>query len=219
MVKYFLKLNTVKKNNCILSVLLTDQINTLHNNNDATNWISKVRDIIQSTGFNDVWLFPESVNIHAFVPVLRNRLRDIYVNNWRVNLEASTALDIYREIKITFEQSSYIKTIENVKLRNVIAKLRLSSHNLNIEVGRHHKIPRGERKCSFCNLNDIEDEFHFVLKCPVYADLRRQYLPRYYYTHTSIFKYINLLQTENKNILKKLALFCIKAFKLRDSLL
>ena len=36
-----------------------------------------------------------------------------------------------------------------------------------IELGRHNNIPRNERKCTLCNLNDIEDEFHFVLKCPV----------------------------------------------------
>ena len=154
-----------------------------------------------------------------FVPVLRGRLRDIYISNWRSGLELSSALDVFREIKTNFEQSSYLSVIENTKYRNILAKLRLSSHKLNIETGRHNKIARNDRKCTMCNINDIEDEFHFVLKCPVYADLRRQYIPRYYYTHTSLMKYILLMQSNNKILIRKLAMFCDKSFKLRDSLL
>ena len=52
--------------------------------------------------------------------------------------------------------------LQNIKYRNILAKLILSSHNLQIESGRHCKIPRRDRKCILCNLNDIEDEVHFV---------------------------------------------------------
>jgi len=45
---------------------------------------------------------------------------------------------------------------------------------------RHNKINRQDRKC---NLNDIEDEFHFVLVCPEYINLRN--------ANTCIPKYIS----------------------------
>jgi len=82
-------------------------------------------------------------------------------------------------------------------------------------------MPRNEHKCTLCNLNlnDIEDEFHFLLKCPMYTAFRRQHIPKYFYTNTNIFKYINLMQSENISILKNIALFCDKSFKLRDTLL
>jgi len=57
-----------------------------------------------------------------------------------------------------------------------LAKLRLSSHTLNVEIGRHNII---DRHCIRCNLNDIEDEFHFVLICPDYVNLRNAYIPKY----------------------------------------
>ena len=38
--------------------------------------------------------------------------------------------------------------------------------------GRTNNTPRSERKGLFC-YTDIEDEFHFVLICPVYIDLRK----------------------------------------------
>ena len=126
-------------------------------------------------------------------------------------------LYIYKEFKCNYEVSSYINKLDNIKYRQVLAKLRLSSHRLNIEVGRHNSIARHERKCTLCTLNDIEDEYHFVLRCPLYADIRRNYIPIYYSRHPSMSKFISLLQTDNKSLLVKLAIYCLKAFKIRNT--
>jgi hypothetical protein len=207
MVKYFLKLHSVKQDNCILNVILRDQRNFTEQNVLTTNWASRVREILQSSGFNEVWLYPNSVKIKWFVPILRNRLRDIYISNWRAGLDSCSSLYIFREVKTCFDQSSYLILLENTKYRNILAKLRLSSQKLNIELGRHNNIHRNERKCTLCNLKDNEDEFHFVLKFPVCADLRRQYIPKYYYTQASVMKYILLMQSSNKTLLRKLAMY------------
>jgi len=52
---------------------------------------------------------------YIFVHVLRSRLRDIYVSNWRTGLDMSSALDVFREIKLNFDQLSYFTSIENTK--------------------------------------------------------------------------------------------------------
>ena len=69
------------------------------------------------------------------------------------------------------------------------SRLRLSSHNLAIETGRYTSIPRRERICTFCNTNVVENEFHFLLACPYYIDLRRKYLPAYYCSWPSLHKF------------------------------
>ena len=125
-----------------------------------------------------------------FMPILQARLRDIYITEWRKGINLSTALYMYKEIKQTFKLSSYLLVIQKRKLRNAIAKLRLSSHRFSIEVGTHRNIPRGERKCTLCNRNDLEDEYHFTLICPSYTDLRQQYIQRYFYVNPSVLKCI-----------------------------
>ena len=43
-----------------------------------------------------------------------------------------------------------------------------------IEKGRHvsPKIEPHNRICTLCNLNSVEDEFHFIMECPFYSTLR-----------------------------------------------
>ena len=104
-----------------------------------------------------------------------------------------------------------------VQHRNIIAKLILSSHQLNIETGRHRNIARTDRKCELCETNDIEDEYHFVMICPVYRLLRIHYIPRFYYVRPSMANFLDLLNCSNANVLNRLAVFCIKAFKQRQN--
>jgi hypothetical protein len=93
-IKYWLNLYGCKKFNCILDTLITNQRKDLENNPRLNNWASKVRDILHSSGLADIWLFPSSVNINVFIPILKCRLRDIYISEWRVGVTLSSSLYI-----------------------------------------------------------------------------------------------------------------------------
>ena len=95
----------------------------------VVNWASKVIYLLQNLGFIDVWLFPESVNVNVFVKILRVRLLDIYISQWRQDVRNKTSLSLFREIKVNFETSDYLIKMHCSKLRNIIAKLRMSSHH------------------------------------------------------------------------------------------
>ena len=72
-----------------------------------------------------------------------------------------------------FKQS--LNTVVNTKCRIALTRLTVSSHRLEIEMGRWHKPNksiRSERKCQHCNV--LENEFHFILECPVYHEIRSQ---------------------------------------------
>ena len=54
----------------------------------------------------------------------------------------------------------------------------MSSHRLFIETGRWRKpvsVPIDDRKCIACD--KLEDEYHFVLECIHYSDLRNSLYP------------------------------------------
>ena len=87
--------------------------------------------------------------------------------------------------------------------------MRMSSHHLLIHTGRfgNNRIPRNERHCIYCNLHDLEDEYHFIIICPCYNDLRRKYIKTYYYARPSVYKFLDLLNSTNKALITNLALY------------
>ena len=42
---------------------------------------------------------------------------------------------------------------------------RLSSHSLQIELGRHNNTPINDRLCTRCDYNAVDDEEHFLIHC------------------------------------------------------
>ena len=87
-------------------------------------------------------------------------------------------LRTYRKFKSVIKFEPYLDTIENANLRRSLSKFRLSSHDLEIERGRYGKksTPPERRICEICNSpNLIEDEYHFLMICPTFFNLRNDF--------------------------------------------
>ena len=125
----------------------------------------------------------------------------------------------YRQIA-SFQFSEYLEIVNIKKFRIALTKIRVSSHRLEIEMGRWARPERIEfydRRCKLCN--KLEDEFHFVLECPLYDDFRKQYIGQYYFRRPSMFEFIKLVSSKRKSQVKNLATFIFKAFIARNKYL
>jgi hypothetical protein len=71
----------------------------------------------------------------------------------------------------------------------------------------NNRLPRNERYCVYCNMHDMEDEYYFIIICPCYVELRKTYIKPYYYVRPSVHKFLDLLNSTNKLLLKNLALY------------
>ena len=103
----------------------------------------------------------------------------------------SSRVNTYKLIA-KFNLKCYLDFVTVQKFRYAFTRLRVASHRLEIEAGRWHKPNRTlveERKCLFCR-NSLEDEFHFVSECPLYQDLRQEYIKRYFWARPNIPKFI-----------------------------
>ena len=120
----------------------------------------------------------------------KERVLDVFKQSWYNDIANNRVLTLYKNYILSFDFEHYLKVLPN-KLRVALSRLRLSSHQLRIETGRYSQniVDRAQRMCTFCNKSDIEDEYHFVLMCPVYSILRQKYIRPYYYNR-SVF--INL---------------------------
>lgn len=141
--------------------------------------------------------------------LIENRMKDMYGQTLLANISKSPKGRLYQH----FTLQQYLRKPINPLYRNCISRFRLSSHSLKIEQGRYTNDRRENRKCNVCDLNDIEDEFHFVLKCPYYFELRKKYIKTYYYKNPSVFKLIQLLSVQNVSELGNLGKYLNLASK------
>jgi hypothetical protein len=95
-----------------------------------------------------------------------------------------------------------------------ITMIRLLAHHLSIETGPYNKNGDATRYCYVC-IDVTEDEFHFILKCPLYNDLRKHYIKPYFLKKTSTFKLFQLLCTQHLKQLSQCGVYIFKAVTLR----
>ena len=136
-----------------------------------SNWIKTIEKLLNFFRLTDI---PETLDIFK----TRNRLqiRNSYVNYWKKALKDDnlSRLKFYSEIKTELSPEAYLD-IPDFNLRKTITKTRCSDHDLEIEKGRHRKVPREERFCQLCHANEIETEHHFLNVCPFFDALRTKY--------------------------------------------
>ena len=85
-------------------------------------------------------------------------------------------LRTYKTFKIDMRLEPYLNFNLPKPIYTSIARFRLSSHNLNIELGRHKRpyVPAEARICEKCNQNLVEDEFHCLMICTKWTELRNK---------------------------------------------
>ena len=59
--------------------------------------------------------------------------------------------------------------------------------------------------CEVCG--DLGDEYHFILVCKNYSDLRHKYIPKHYFNFPFMYKFIVLMSTDHVKTICNLAAF------------
>lgn len=183
------------------------------------NWASCIKDLLSRLGFLIVWETQGVGNVKAFLNIFKQRVGDVFRQNWHSRLENSTRARCYIAFA-DFQYQNYLDVLNITKYRENLSRLRLSSHRLEVEVGRWakpNKIPYQNRKCKVCHV--LEDEFHFLLECPLYTDLRKRYINKFFWARPNMLKFIELISISHGKTLKQLSVFIEKAFQLRKEII
>ena len=215
--KYWLKIVHGEKslyvNTCYLSSL------KMLDTSDTNCWARCVKCMLESNGFSDVWLCQGVGDRDIFVKIFTERLSDVFFQNWSERLSMSSRAIFYKSIKLNWSFGQYLELVNVTQHRKSLCKLIVSSHRSRIETGRWERppVPREMRQCEICH-QGVEDEFHFVCVCPTYVHIRKKYTKQYYWKRPSMFKLVQLFNTENRKALNGLAKYVYQAFNLRNEL-
>ena len=188
-----------------------DNVGNITNNK---SWAAGVKSLLNDLGFNFLWNNTNVTNIQ--IEKVSERIVDQYLQSWYSQIDTSSKLESYKLFKTAYESEKYLLAVNNISHRKSLTRFRCSAHKLAIEEGRFRNIDRNQRKCIHCNMNAIENEYHFLMVCPKYRSLRIDCLPRYYCSFPSKPKFVSLMKSEQSSILKRLAKFLFLANELRN---
>ena len=171
---------------------------------DVECWAKAVSSIFFLYGFEEAW-YNQGVGCETnFLSEFKQRCRDIDLQQWNSDISTYSRLESYRLFMSSFTIEPYLLIEMKPIFKSTLTAFRLSNHVLNIEQGRRKNIERQNRLCP-CNDG--------ILLCSL-----GKYLPEQYHTNPSIDKFIQLMSTQNTNILRKLSCFLFHALKKRKEL-
>ena len=146
-----------------------------------TNWCSHIRSLLFRANHRDVWENHRVENANRLIKQVKLCL--IHTHRYKVDWssKARNTIKLQTYIKFKFDHSleEYLSYIPDTRWIKALSRLRMSSHMLKIERGRHvkpQKIPLEQRICQRCTSNSFDDEIHFLITCSHFATQRTSLL-------------------------------------------
>ena len=147
-----------------------------------------------------------SYTLYIIIFSYQFRNRDLQITSYKIGKQDLIhqaepfffVLFFYKSVAI-FQMQPYLEKVNIRKFCQAFSLLRMSSHRLEIESGRWmrpNSTHLDDRKCNLCNV--LEDDFHFVLECNMFVELRKKYISRYYRNRPSMHKFISLINKYNE---------------------
>ena len=135
---------------------------------NKTCWIKSINFLLKITEVEGMPLNSKSEKT-KLVKKCKQNLKKLYLKWWEEQKTENSKLDFYFKYKKVFRYEKYLDELPR-NSRCHLTRLRLSSHSLPVEVLRYvkkkkKKILRADRKCTICNLNQMGDEYHYLLYC------------------------------------------------------
>jgi hypothetical protein len=211
-IKYWAKLLTT--NNCILKACY-DALYDMCEVHNKKNWATDVKQQLTDLGLLELW--SNQYIDSRYFPVIKQRILDQELQSIMSKMAVSSKCSLYTHYIHSCTLQYYLRKPIPAMYQKMIAKFRLSSHCLAIETGRYTNIDVYNRRCFNCN-SEVEDEFHFILKCPVYSRYRQQFIKPYFWKKPSVFKLVQLFTSENVKNMCNLGKYLHHSSILRSSL-
>ena len=188
-------------------------------------WADRVNNIISR--YTDDYSF-QSNDVDKRVNYLRERRYTQFIRDWTQDLHVDnkwSKLDTYKLIKNDNRIEPHILYVRDKNHQRALTRLKVSSHKLNIEAGRHARpyVHRQQRLCLYCDSLELDDEIHFLLRCNFHSEARysfirkiAEHLPVQLETvpHTELF--IDIMTSKNTDVLNAVAKFVYLEFKRRE---
>lgn len=173
-------------------------------------WATEIKEMLQKAGFGYVWLQQGTQNTGQFLKNFRQRLMDMFLQEWSDAIKHKDRYILYSIVTEEFGICQYIKNIDIYCFRVALSQLRLGVLPIGNNMNRYGNNITASM-CPFCK-DKIEDEKHILLYCPTYIDLRQRFL-----NLETCYNWYRLLKDTDSS--RSVAKFIFHSFRRRKLLL
>ena len=131
----------------------------------------------------------------------------MFIQKWISDINQTSDSNLYKYLKHKFSRNYYFDNLPYYLSKHIIRYL-TRNHRLPVETGRWKNKPYNERKCNICDT--IGDEYHYLFVCQQFENDRLKYIDEYFRNRPSMNKFIALINSFDKEQLKKFSIFCSK---------
>ena len=167
-------------------------------------YVQHIKKTLIEIGMHDLWLSHDvsNINFNWFKLHVKESLKNVYIQEWYSLIDNNSIFINYRMLKNEFCEEPYLTKIPSSCAISLL-RFRVTNNYLPVNRLRYQNIPRYDRKCEKCNLNEIGDEFHYLFVCPFFSDTRKECMPTRFYVNPNTIKYRQLFVSSNRRILLK----------------
>ena len=170
-----------------------------------SKWLLSIKNILHECDKEQVWSNQEApLNISKIVKL---KLIEMYKSSWKESVFQSPKCLNYRIFKYNFGHEKYFVVLPD-DLALAFFHFRSLNHKFPIEWGRYEGIAQDDRICELCSLHKLGDEYHHVLECSYFDDLRTLYLPRDLFFRPNTVMFENLMCSNDTHRLFKVSKYC-----------
>ena len=187
-------------------------IRELRELNKEKGWGLMIQEHLTINGFGNIWLDQERGVTTSFCKEFKQREIDIFWQEEHRGMEESRSRRFvnYLSYKEGHERELYLGDIRVPKFRKALTRLRFGINEL--RGNRKYINPQAIRICPFCTYE--ETDYHFLVKCAMYRELRTKYISKYWITLNNV-SVGDLVNNNNLEIVRGTAAFIYYALQLR----
>ena len=167
MVRYFVRLINMDKKRLPYRIFLWD-----YSRPRRDTWCHEIKTILELCGLGELYVSHKitlpNMNVVSHV---QKQLRAVQEAEWH-QARQMPKLRNYNLVRDMWNTPTYINKYLSRTERAHIAKMYCGNLPLRVETGRYRNVPLNERLCTYCQLDEIEDDVHFIVRCPLHTDLR-----------------------------------------------
>ena len=155
-----------------------------------------------------IWLSPHNHNPIVIHKAIKQRLNDMFHQQWHSNISEMSSCTLYRMFKSECKLEKYLLNLNKPEQIN-LCKFRCRDTKLPVVVLGYsfQNIAYSDRLCTLCNLNEVGDEYHYIMKCSFFQNSRERYINNDIWRNPDYYKFSSLFKSNDMGILRNLARF------------